>query len=174
MAAKCIGRARASQLIGREDQDFCYPDGSPMYKRVGKQLHRVGATDNCIVCGMPAFPGVVAFAHIHMRDLDWSPLKDPTRVFCLCWHHHHGCYDQGYISTKELLEAEMVWIENKRRPEPHPRDAELIWRVQSGKVTRICVWTNKREERLPTFEPNRPGPLDIRRSVAALKAHATR
>jgi hypothetical protein len=145
-----------------------------MYKRVGKQLHRVGATDNCIVCGMPAFPGVVAFAHIHMRDLDWSPLKDPTRVFCLCWHHHHGCYDQGYISTKELLEAEMVWIENKRRPEPHPRDAELIWRVQSGKVTRICVWTNKREERLPTFEPNRPGPLDIRRSVAALKAHATR
>jgi hypothetical protein len=107
--------------------------------------------------------------------LNWSPLKDPTRVFCLCWHHHHGCYDQGYISTRQILEAEMVWIENKQRPKPHPRDIELMQRVRRGQIPRVCVWTNDKGERLPTFEPNPPAcALDIRRSVAALKAHATR
>jgi hypothetical protein len=91
-----------------------------LYVRVcakrGSQLRRIGATDHCIVCGMPALPGVAAFAHIHMRDLVLSPAGDPTRVFCLRWHHHHGCYDQGYISTMKLLQAEAIWIENKRRP----------------------------------------------------------
>jgi hypothetical protein len=117
--------------------------------------------------------GVVAFAHIHMRDLDWSPRGDPTRVFCLCWHHHHGCYDQGYISTRQLLEAEMAWIENKRRPEPHQRDVQLMRRVQTGEVRRICDWTEVKGKRLPTFEPIRPA-SDIRRSVTAHKAYATR
>jgi hypothetical protein len=40
------------------------------------------------------------------RDLHLSPRNDPTRVFCLCWHHHHGCFDQGYITTVGLLKAE--------------------------------------------------------------------
>jgi hypothetical protein len=122
-----------------------------MYKRVRKQLRRVGATENCIVCGMPDLPGVLSFAHIHMRCLDLSPCRDPTRVFCLCWHHHHGCYDQGYISTRELLEAELVWIENKKRPEPHLRDIALMQRVFSGEVRRVCVWTERKVGRHPTF-----------------------
>ena len=81
-------------------------NSSGLYIRVsdkrGSQLRRIDATEACIVCGMPALPGVAAFAHIHMRDLILSPACDRTRVFCLCWHHHHGCYDQGYISTIEL------------------------------------------------------------------------
>jgi hypothetical protein len=48
----------------------------------GMQLRRRGATDACIVCGMPALPGVLTFAHIHLRDLHLSPHNDPTRVFC--------------------------------------------------------------------------------------------
>ena len=128
-----------------------------IYTRVsanrGSQLRRIGATDNCILCGIPALPGVVAFAHIHMRDLELSPAMDPTRVFCLCWHHHHGCSDQGYISTIELLEAEAIWIEGKRRPKPHARDTILMKRVQGGTVVRHCVWTEKRAERRPTFDP---------------------
>jgi hypothetical protein len=128
-----------------------------IYTRVsanrGSQLRRIGASDNCIICGIPALPGVAAFAHIHMRDLDLSPSGDPTRVFCLCWHHHHGCYDQGYISTMELLEAEAIWIEGKRRPKPHPRDAILMKRVKDGAVVRQCVLTEKRAKRRPTFDP---------------------
>jgi hypothetical protein len=100
------------ELIGDEERCFCNADGSPIYERVGNELRRIGATTNCIVCGLPASPGLLTFAHINMRDLHLSPRRDPTRVFCLCWNHHHGCYDQGYISTMELLEAELVWIEN--------------------------------------------------------------
>jgi hypothetical protein len=55
-----------------------------LYMRVsanrGSQLRRIGATDHCVVCGMPALPGVAAFAHIHMRDLTLSPAGDPSRV----------------------------------------------------------------------------------------------
>jgi hypothetical protein len=40
------------------------------------------------------------------RDLHLSPRRDATRVFRLCWQQHHGCYDQDYISTLELLRAE--------------------------------------------------------------------
>jgi hypothetical protein len=58
---------------------------------------------------MPALPTVTAFSHIHMRDLHLSPSQDATRVFRLSWHHHDGCYDQGYISTIELLRAEEIW-----------------------------------------------------------------
>jgi hypothetical protein len=96
-------------------RDFCGKDGRQMYMRTsanrGSQLRRAGATEACIFCGMPALPGTTAFAHIHWRDLHLSPYQDPTRVFCLCWHHHHGW---GYIATIELLRAEEFWIENKR------------------------------------------------------------
>jgi hypothetical protein len=174
LAENSMTQAKLRELTGDEDRGFCNSDGGPMYERVKKQLRRIGATDNCIVCGMPAWPGVLSFAHIHMRDLDLSPRKDPTRVFCLCWHHHHGCYDQGYISTSELLEAEMVWIENGQRPEPHPRDVALMQRVAAGEVPHICIWNEERVERHPTFEPGYPSDLSIGRSIAALKAHAKR
>jgi hypothetical protein len=126
-------------------------NGTVVYIRVsanrGSQLRRIGAVDNCIVCGMPALPGVATFAHIHARDLHLSPRNDPSRVFCLCWHHHHGCYDQGYISTMELLQAEEIWIQNKRRPQPHPRDVALMKRVEDGEVVRQCAWTERRDSR---------------------------
>jgi hypothetical protein len=126
-----------------------------MYERArakrGSQLRRLGATDHCIICGMPALPGVTAFAHIHMRDLHLSPQQDPTRVFRLCWHHHHGCYDQGYISTLELLRAEEIWIETQRRPRPHPRDVAMMKRIMDGEVVRRCVWTERRVARREVF-----------------------
>jgi hypothetical protein len=132
-------------------------NGTVVYIRVsanrGSQLRRIGATDHCIVCGMPALPGVTAFARIHMRDLHLSPRQDATRVFHLCWHHHHGCYDQGYISTLELLRAEEIWIENQRRPKPHPRDVALMKRMKSGVIDRRCVWTKRRVARHQVVSP---------------------
>jgi hypothetical protein len=107
----------------------------------GSQLRRVGATNNCVVCGMPTLPGVLAFGHIRIRDLHLSVPRDATRVFCLCWHRHHGCYDQSYISTAEPLKAEEIWIENQRRPKPHSRDVALMKRVKAGGVDRHRVWT---------------------------------
>jgi hypothetical protein len=143
-------------LVGIE-RGFRGKDGRQMYVRAsanrGAQLRRIGATDHCIVCGMPALPGVTAFAHIHMRDLHLSPCRDPTRVFCLCWHHHHGCYDQGYISTLELLRAEETWIENRRRPKPHQRDIAMMKRINDGDIVRRCAWTEKRLDRRATFHP---------------------
>lgn len=55
-------------------------------------------------------------------------------------------------------------------------------RVSGGHVDRRCVWKEAKAERRPVFEPGgprrrRPGsePRDRRdRSIAALKAHATR
>jgi hypothetical protein len=95
-------------------RNFVGRRGEPMYVRArakrGSQLRRIGAPDHSIFCGMPALPGVTAFTHIHMRDLHLSPRRDARRVFCLCWHHHHGCYDQGYISTLELMRAEEMWM----------------------------------------------------------------
>jgi hypothetical protein len=112
-----------ARLVGY-GRNFLGVRGEPMYMRVpanrGSQLRRIGAADHCIVCGMPALPGVTPFAHIHMRDLHLSPHQHATRVFCLCWHHHHGCYDQGYISTLDLLRAEEVWIENRGGPNRIP------------------------------------------------------
>jgi hypothetical protein len=143
------------KLVG-SDRDYRTPDSSDMYRKErgskGWELQRVGATDGCIVCGLPPLPGVLTFAHIHMRDLHLSPGNDPTRVFSLCWHHHHGCYDQGYISTFELLEAEEVWLENRRRPKPHRREIELMRRVTAGEVDRNCVWAQRRSDRAPTFQ----------------------
>jgi hypothetical protein len=113
----------------------------------GGQLRRLGATDAGIVCGMPGLPGVLTFAHIHARDLHLSPRNDPSRVFCLCWHHHHGCYDQGYLSTIELLRGEEIRIANKRPAEPHPRDVALMKRVENGELVRQCAWTERRDGR---------------------------
>jgi hypothetical protein len=108
---------------------------------------------------MPGLPGVTAFAHIHVRDRHLSPCNDATRVFCLCWHHHHGCYDQGYISTVELLRAEWTWIENNRRPKPHSRDIALMKGVKAGERLRHCVWTEERAVRNPEFDPHSGGPI---------------
>jgi hypothetical protein len=149
-------------LVGIE-RDFRDLNGRRMYIRVqanrGSQLRRIGAAEACIVCGMPALPGVTAFAHIHMRDLHLSPCNDATRVFCLCWHHHHGCYDQGYISTVELLRAEEIWIENRRRPKPHSRDIAMMKGVKAGEQLRHCVWTKRRAVRSATFDPDSGGPF---------------
>jgi hypothetical protein len=149
-------------LVGIK-RGFHGPNGWPMYIRVpakrGSQLRRIGATEACIVCGMPALPGVTAFAHIHMRDRHLSPCNDATRVFCLCWHHHHGCYDQGYISTVELLRAEAIWIENKGRPKPHSRDSAMMKGVKGGEQLRNCVWTKRRAVRSATFDPYSGGPI---------------
>jgi uncharacterized protein Usg len=68
----------------------------------GQELRRVDATEACIVCGMPDLPGVLTFAHIHMRDLHLAPDYDPRRVFYLYWHHHHGCYDLNRIHATLL------------------------------------------------------------------------
>jgi hypothetical protein len=95
----------------------------------------------------------LAFAHIHRRDLHLSLRNDPTRVFCLCGHHHHGGYDQGYISTIELLRAEEIWISNKSRPKPHPRDVALMKRVENSEVVRQCAWTEWRDTRRPVANP---------------------
>ena len=139
------------------DRHFYDWDGRPMYIRAaanrGPQLRRRGATEACIVCGIPALPGTTAFAHIHWRDIHLSPCSDPTRVFCLCWHHHHGCYDQGYLTTIDLLRAEEVWVENRRRPKPHRRDVALMQKVINGDVARRCTWIERRLERQPTFDP---------------------
>lgn len=187
-------QSRLLSLVGDEARGFRNPDGTPMYTVVrahkGSQLRRVGATENCIICGIPEVPGVVAFAHIHMRDLHLSPMRDPTRVFCLCWLHHHGFYDQGYISTMQLLEAEATWVENRRRPRPHSRDLALIRRIQAGELKRDCAWTKSRVQRIPVFPANatallrgfehrlkgspRPPKANVKGSIAALRAHATR
>jgi hypothetical protein len=42
-------------------------------------------------------------------------------------------YDLCYISTLELLRAEEIWIENQRRPKPHPRDVALTKRVNPAR-----------------------------------------
>jgi hypothetical protein len=95
----------------------------------GIGLCRDGATGHCIYCGLPDW---LTFAHIHKEDLHLSD-GDPKRVFRLCWSHHHGAYRQYRISTKELFECERVWIEEPaHRPEPHPRDVELLQRPQLG------------------------------------------
>jgi hypothetical protein len=143
-------------LVGGS-RDFRGNDNRQMYMRAsakrGSQLRRRGAIEACVFCGIPALPGTTAFAHIHRHDLHLSPYNDSTRVFCLCWHHHHGCYDQGYIATIELLRAEEIWIQNKRRPKPHPRDIAMMKRIEEREIVRQCAWTEKRVERRATFHP---------------------
>jgi hypothetical protein len=47
----------------------------------------------------------------------------------------------------ELLQAEEIWIQNKRRPQPHPRDVALVKRVENGEVVRQCARTERRDAR---------------------------
>ncbi|MEA2736863.1 MAG: hypothetical protein QOH05_170 [Acetobacteraceae bacterium] len=60
--------AEEAYLVG-DRRNFVGRRGEPMYVRAranrGSQLRRIGAADHCIVCGMPALPGVTAFAHPH-------------------------------------------------------------------------------------------------------------
>jgi hypothetical protein len=63
-------------------------------------------------------------------------------------------YDLCYISTLELLRAEEIWIENQRRPKPHPRDVDLMKRVKAGVVDRRCVWTERRVARRAVVSPD--------------------
>ena len=65
---------------------------------------------------MPDIPGVLLFAHIHRRDTHLSPYGDERRVLRLCWGHHHGGYDQNWIPTVELLEAEAVGSLTRQSP----------------------------------------------------------
>jgi len=100
-----------------------------------------GASTHCVYCGRRP----VTFAHIHEEDLHSSPNRDWRRVFCLCGHHHNGCYAQYTLSTEELLEAERFWIEQpSRRPKPDERDSELMRRESLG-----CEWSGKRWEPPP-------------------------
>jgi hypothetical protein len=146
--------------------NFRNQGGTPMYERVrgkrgSRELRRSGASEACICCGLPDIPGSLTFAHIHSHDAQLSPRKDPTRVFCLCWTHHHGFYDQGYISTLKLLELERIWIEEpRRRPKPHPRDVEVAQKVTARKLRRNCIWNQKKPERSATFNPNARGEWD--------------
>jgi hypothetical protein len=39
----------------------------------------------------------------------------------------------------QLLQAEEIWIQNKRRPKPHPRDVALMKQVKNGEVVRQCA-----------------------------------
>jgi hypothetical protein len=120
----------------------------------GSNYSRIGAVDNRIVYGMPALPGVATFAHIHARGLHLSPRNDTSRVFCLCWHHHQGCCDRGYISTMELLQVEEIWIQNKRRSQPHPRDVALMKRAENGEVVRQCAGMERWDARRPVANLN--------------------
>ena len=111
------------------------------YRLVRGRLQRVGAVEACIFCGMPNLPGTLTWAHIHERDLALAPGSDRRRVFRLCWQHHHGGYDQGYLTTPELLGAEEAWIADPaNRPRPHPRDIALMRRVAAGEVEQNSQW----------------------------------
>lgn len=132
-----------SYLVGYV-RNFCSLQGERMYIRApashGSHLRRIGATDHCIVCGILDLPGVLAFAHIHIHDLALSPDGDPSRVF----------------STVVLLQAEDVWIQNRRRPKPHPRDIAMMKRVKDGDAVRQCVWNEKRVNRRAVVNPESP------------------
>ena len=144
-----------AQLIGL-GTDFRNRDGSRMYAQRsgshGQELFRLGATSHCIVCGMPNIPGVLSFAHIHRRDTHLSLYGDERRVFRLCWGHHHGGYDQNWISTEELLEAEAVWFADTPKPKPHRRDIAFMQRAAAGGRKHICAWKERREVRIARFD----------------------
>jgi hypothetical protein len=63
-------------------------------------------------------------------------------------------YDQGYIATLDLLRAEEIWIENRRRPKPHARDVALMKRVVGGAVVPHSVWTERRVARRAVVGPD--------------------
>jgi hypothetical protein len=124
------------------------------YRREGRYLCRVGADDGCIWCGMPDLPGFLTWARVHERprDLRLSPDRSDKRAFRLCWSHHHGCYDQNYITTKQLIEAEDAWIAG-RRPKPHLRDRALVKNIKAGRLTHDCRWTWRRDLKTGKMAP---------------------
>ena len=91
--------------------------------------YRLGATSHCIVCGVPDLPGVLSAAHIHRRDSHLPPHGDERQVFRLCWGHHHGDHDQNWISTEELIEAEVIWLTDKK---PEACAASAGYRVNAA------------------------------------------
>jgi hypothetical protein len=116
------------------------------------QLCRDGATEACIWCGI-SHPRWLTWAHIHKEDLLLSPDQDWRRVFRLCWRESHGAYAHYQLTTKELLAAEEVWINNpSKRPQPHQRDIELMQREILG-----CEWTGGLWELPPLLARMRQG-----------------
>jgi hypothetical protein len=108
--------------------------------------------DACVVCGI-SDPRWLTWMHIHPEDLHLSPNRDPLRVFRGCWLHSHGAYAHYQLPTEWLLEAERIWIEEpEHRPQPDPRDIELMQRESLG-----CEWARKRVVA--------PGPLLARMGV---------
>ena len=112
---------------------FDEPGKRPCDRRKGYMV-RLGANKACIVCGLD-IPGTLTAAHIHPEDVALT-IYGLDRVFCLCWTHHYGFYDQGYITTSDLLCAEDVWISETNRPVPHARDLMVTKKLQSGQLVR--------------------------------------
>jgi hypothetical protein len=103
------------------------------------ELFRIGATEACIHCGIFE-PDWLTWVHIHSEDLHLSPDGDERRVFRGCWNLHFGCYGRYRVPGEYLLELERIWNEEpEHRPQPHPRDIELMQRVSLG-----CEWAPKR------------------------------
>ncbi len=127
-------------------QYFFMEPGYRICHRQGGFRVRSGTTGACVVCGLKILASLT-WAHVHVEDQALVE-NSPDRVFRLCWTHHHGFYDQGYISTVELLDAEDVWITNKERPMPHPRDQDITNKVLSGDLKRRNRWTENRGKRL--------------------------
>ena len=71
----------------------------------------------------------------------------------MCWGHHHGGYDQNWISTEELLEAEAVGFADTPKPKPHRRDIAFMQRAAAGGRKHICAWKERREVRIARFDP---------------------
>ena len=149
-------RRRLRELIGHKDRGFCNPDGNPMYVRKGEELRRRGATDNCIVCGIPALPGVMTFAHIHARDLDLSPGKDYSRV-CLMLaapprflrtklHLHHAASRSRNGLDREQASAEAASA-RRRDNCPHIPALAATPTTGGGKTNRILIGLAERLER---------------------------
>ena len=109
----------------------------PGQRRCDRQkgyIVRLGANKACIVCGLD-IPGTLTAAHIHPEDVTLTTYG-LERVFCLCWIHHYGFYDQGYITTADLLCAEDVWILGTNRPVPLAHDLMVAEKLQSKQLVR--------------------------------------
>jgi hypothetical protein len=66
----------------------------------------------------------------------------------------HFLRDAGVAGRDSVRAAEEIWIENQRRPKPHPRDVDLMKRVKAGVVDRRCVWTERRVARRAVVSPD--------------------
>ena len=107
-----------------------------IYTRVsavgGSQLRRIGATSDCIVCGMPeAAKCRRVRAHSYTRSRHVAGGGSHPRLLTVLASPSWG-YDQDYFFTMELLQAEFIWIEKKKRPKPHRSDIDPTRRVSQG------------------------------------------